>query len=242
LQLDRKHYEQALATLRRLDENSRDHSYAIALLGRLYFRLEDWQQLEALLPRLKTYGRINQETIDRWTIRVYGEKLRRATQGDAVLAAWKDTPKKLQSDLALLDDYYRALMRTGLHDKAEKELIAALKAEWRPALVRLFGLVEGVDPSKQLKRAETWLGQHGNDAELLLTAARLCLRNELWGKARSYLETVIALRPTPEAYQVYGSLLTQLGHGEAAAEAYREGLGMVSSEPLPAIPRLAPDL
>ena len=33
LQLDREQYEQALATLRRLDENSKDHSYALALLG-----------------------------------------------------------------------------------------------------------------------------------------------------------------------------------------------------------------
>ena len=56
LQLDRGQYEQALATLRRIDEDSRDHSYALALLGRLYFRLEDWEQLDALLPRLKKHG------------------------------------------------------------------------------------------------------------------------------------------------------------------------------------------
>ena len=75
---------------------------------------------------------------------------------------------------------------------------------------------------------------------MLLTAARLCLRNELWGKARSYLETVIAIRPTPEAYQEYGRLLSQLGEGEAAADAYRSGLSLVASSPLPAIPHLRP--
>ena len=111
---------------------------------------------------------------------------------------------------------------------AEKELAAALKKEWRAPLVRLFGLVEGPDASRQLKRAEGWLADHPEDPDLLLTAARLCLRNELWGKARSYLETVIALRPTPEAYQVYGRLLTQLGETDAAADAYRDGLGMVA--------------
>lgn len=241
LQLDRKQYEQALATLRRLDENSKDHSYAIALLGRLYFRLEDWDQLALLLPRLKKAGRINQETIDKWTTRVYVENLRRASSGEAVLAEWKNVPKKLRADLSLLDAYYAALIRTNMHEKAEKDLAAELKAEWRAPLVRLFGLVEGPNASKQLKRAEAWLTLHGEDADLLLTAARLCLRNELWGKARSYLETVIALRPTPEAYQVYGRLLNQLGNGAAAAEAYRAGLGMVTDAPLPAIPHLAPD-
>lgn len=238
LQLDREQHEQALATLRRLEENSRDHSYALALLGRLYFRLQDWDNLEQILPRLKKHGRINQETIDQWTIRVHTEALKSAADGDTVIAEWKRLPRRLRSELTLLDAYFMGLMRMGLHDKAEKELAAALKSEWRASLVRLFGLVEGPDAAKQLKRAEGWLAQHSEDADLLLAAARLCLRNELWGKARSYLETVISLRPTPEAYQVYGRLLNQLGETDAAADAYRAGLGMVTDAPLPAIPHL----
>ena len=111
--------------------------------------------------------------------------------------------------------------------------------------MRLYGIVEGKDSAHQLKKAENWLRNHGEDADLLLTAARLCLRNELWGKARSYLETVIAIRPTPDAYQEYGRLLSQLGEGDAAADAYRSGLGLVARSPLPAIPdlrsRLEPD-
>ncbi len=241
LQLDRAQYEQALATLRRLDENSRDHSYALGLLGQLYFRLEDWTSLGQILPRLRKHGRVDQETIDEWTVRVHEQKFEQAADGDAVIAEWKAIPKRLKADISLLEAYYAALTRTGQHDKAEKNLAAALKAEWRAPLVRLFGLVEGPDASKQLKRAEGWLAQHGDDPDLLLAAARLCLRNELWGKARSYLETVIGLRPTPEAYEVYGRLLNQLGEAGAATEAYRAGLRMVTDEPLPAIPHLAPD-
>ena len=241
LQLDREQYEQALATLRRIEENSRDHSYALALLGRLYFRLKDWAHLAEILPRLRKQGRVEQERLDKWAIRVHTENFENAADGEAVIAEWKSVTKRLRAEIALLDAYYMSLMRVGLHDKAEKDLAAALKTEWRAPLVRLFGLVEGVDPSKQLKRAEGWLAQHGDDVDLLLAAARLCLRNELWGKARSYLETVIALRPSPEAYQEYGRLLTQLGETDAAADAYRQGLGMVASSPLTAIPHLEPD-
>ena len=138
----------------------------------------------------------------------------------------------------MLEAYYRGLTRVGLHDRAEKELAAALKSDWRPELVQLFGLVEATDTTKQLKKAETWLKNRGDDPDLLLAAARLCVRNELWGKARSYLETVISLRPTPEAYREYGALLTQMGESDAAADAYREGLGMVTSKALPAIPHI----
>jgi HemY protein len=104
----------------------------------------------------------------------------------------------------------------------------------------LFGLVEGKNVSKQLKQAETWLGAHPEDPDLLLSAARLCLRNELWGKARSYLESVISLRPSPEAYQEYGKLLTRLGETDAAADAYRDGLGLLAKPTRTAIPHLAP--
>jgi HemY protein len=238
LQLDRKQYEQALATLRRIEENSRDHSYALGLLGKLYYRLEDWDNLDKLLPRVKAQGRITADTIREWTVRVHREHLQRAQDGDAVQAAWKKLPRNLRSDLDLLDAYFSALIRSGRHEQAEKELASALKREWRGPLARLFGLVEGPDASKQLKRAEGWLNDHPEDPDLLLAAARLCLRNELWGKARSYLETVISLRPTPEVYQEYGQLLNRLGEGDAAADEFREGLGLVAEPPRTAIPHL----
>jgi HemY protein len=238
LQLDREQYEQALATLRRLEENSHDHSHALALLGRLYYRLQDWDHLAEILPRLLKQGRVKQEVLDKWAIRVHEENFEHAADSEAILAEWKRVPKRLRDNLRVLDAYYMGLMRVGLHDKVEKDLAAALKAEWRGPLVRLFGLVEGSDPSKQLKRAENWLATHSDDVDLLLAAARLCLRNELWGKARSYLETVISLRPTPEAYHEYGRLLTQLGETDAAADAYRAGLGMAAGSPLTAIPHL----
>lgn len=234
-QLDRGQHELALATLRRLDETSRDHSQALALMARLYFRLEDWAALHDILPRLKKSAQIKPELLASWTVRVHREQLDNAADGDALTTAFKAVPKPYKSDLSLLEAYYNGLMRCGLHERAEKELVSALKREWRGPLVRLFGLVEGSDPSKQLKRAEAWLAQHSEDPDLLLAAARLCVRNELWGKARSYMETVINMRPSPEVYREYGALLTQLGENDAAADAYRDGLGMVAGEPLPAI-------
>jgi HemY protein len=187
------------------------------------------------LPRVKKHSQVKADTLTKWTVRVHCERLETAADGDALMSAWKDVPKACKSDIGLLEAYYSGLMRTGRNLQAEKELAAALKSNWSGPLVRLFGLVEGNDASKQLKRAEGWLSNHSEDPDLLLAAARLCIRNELWGKARSYLETVISLRPTPETYQAYGALLTQMGEADAAADAYREGLGMVSGNQLPAL-------
>ena len=238
LQLDRGQNEQALATLRRLEEDSKDHAHALALMARLYFKLEDWDALAEVLPRLRKNTQIKPETLDTWNVRVLKEALDKAADAEMLDQTWKGVARKLRSDVTLLEAYYRGLMRVGLHDRAEKELAAALRSDWRSPLARLFGLVEATDTSKQLKRAEGWLKNHGEDPDLLLAAARLCLRNELWGKARSYLETVLSMRPTPEAYQEYGVLLTQMGEADAAADAYKEGLSMVAAKPLTAIPHI----
>jgi HemY protein len=237
-QLEQGQHEQALATLRRLDDNSKNHGHALALMARLYFRLEDWSSLQEILPRVTKHAQIKPETLATWTSRIHREQLENATDGDATLLAWKNVPKPHKSDMPLLEAYYQGLMRGGLHGKAEKELAAALKSDWRGPLVRLFGQVEGADASKQLKKAEGWLTNHAEDPNLLLTAARLCLKNELWGKARSYLETVISLRPSPEVYQEYGALLNQLGEADAAADAYRDGLGMMADNNLKALPHI----
>jgi HemY protein len=238
LQLDQGQYEQALATLRRLEEKAPNQSYALNLLGRLYYRLEDWAQLEALLPRLKKYGRVDEALFGKWAMRVHRENLLRAADADAPATAWDSVPKNLKNDTSLLEAWYGALMRTGQHDKAEKEMAVELNRAWRPPLVRLFGMIESSDPAKQLNRAEGWLRTHPDDPDLLLAAARLCLKNELWGKARSYLETAISLRPSPEAYEEYGRLLNQLGESDAAAEAYRAGLNLIAPPPMRSIPDL----
>ena len=78
-QLDQGQYESALATLRRIEESAPNHSHALALLGKLYYRLEDWQQLGELLPRIKKHARLDDKLIHDWSLRVYSETLQQAS-------------------------------------------------------------------------------------------------------------------------------------------------------------------
>lgn len=242
LQLDQGQYEHALATLRQLDEKAPNHSHALNLLGRLYYRLEDWRHLGELLPRLRKHGRVDPAVVEKWSVRVHRETLEQADEAAAVDAAWSAVPRSLKNHVDLLEAYFASRVRAGQADRAEKEVAAQLKREWRAPLVRLYGTIESSDSARQLRRAEGWLREHPEDVDLLLAAARLCLRNELWGKARSYLETVVSIRPTPEAYQEYGRLLNQLGEADAAAEAYKSGLNLLAPSTAPAIPHLKPDM
>jgi HemY protein len=149
----------------------------------------------------------------------------------------------LRTSPVVVAEHARALARLGSGDEAERELRAALKRDWHPSLVQSYGQVRGADPAKQLKQAETWLKTHPDDAALLMAAARLAMANELWGKARTYLESSLALVPAPDAYALYGRLLTQLGEDDGALFAFQSGLQLVSpaaAEPLPPSRSLAP--
>jgi hypothetical protein len=77
-----------------------------------------------------------------------------------------------------------------------KKCCAALKRKYDSHLARLYGLVRGSDPARQLQTAEGWLKEHPADPSLLLTLGRLCLQNSLWGKARDYLESSLRCSAT----------------------------------------------
>lgn len=239
LQIANGQHEQALATLGQLEERVPGHAQALLLMGRLYSRLGDWKRLGELLPRLRAQRRVPHETLEEWSVAVYSHRITEAGDDSAaVVEAWRGVPKPLKQHSVMRVAYVEALMRAGENEAAESEIKRMLGRRWDDGLVRLYGLVKTDHTNRQLKQVETWLAERDEDAELLLAAARLCVRSELWGKARSYLESSIAMRATPEAYREYGALLARLGEGDSAAEAYRSGLALVADAGPRALPHL----
>ena len=57
----------------------------------------------------------------------------------------------------------------------------------------LYAQCRAPDATRQLETAERWLVSHSHDAALLYTLGRLCERQQLWGKAQTYLEASLAL-------------------------------------------------
>ena len=90
--------------------------------------------------------------------------------------------------------------------------------------VTLYGKLKTSYPDKQLERAEAWLKHHGSSAALYLCLGRLCLRNQLWGKARTYLQQCLDLEENAEACAELAKLLEYLGEKEEALVFYRRGL------------------
>ena len=231
LQLAQSQLDQAQTTLTRLRALAPRSAPVLRLLLRLHLQQRNWQQLRNLLPDLQHSKVLNSDQWQRLAIQVYREGIveQGASQDlDAVTREWKQLPSRLQKDQALQAVYVQQLLRLGAHEQAQQLLRDQLDHAWNPELVYAFGDISAEDSASQLSIAEGWLGQHAHDPVLLLTLGKISVRNALWGKARSYLETSIAHQPTAEAYRLLGSLLERLEEPEKAAECYRRGIELVT--------------
>ena len=227
LHLKHKHVDAALTALNQLDSSGGLNAHGLLLLARIYRQTGNWQALQALEPRLRSTRGISTAVADETVTQIYGDRLKAAANTvDAaqLRSAWKDMPKSLAQRPDIVVAYARAALACDEQDAAEAELRDLIKREWDEAAVLVYGELETDDPLKTLETAEGWLPAHPEDPALLFTCARLSMQAELYGKARTYLETSIAIKPRLEAYQLLASLFDQLGDRERAVKALNDAL------------------
>jgi len=240
LKLESGQYEQACANLVRARRDAGRHPHVLDLLHRAYYGLKDWSELIALLPDLRKYQVLPADTLDALEREVHVKQLAASASGgeegaEKLRQAWKNMPTRLRQDSSVLQEYVGLLVAGGHDAAAEKVILRALKQSWDSVLVREYGLIDTGDIAGQLTQAETWLGDHPDDAQLLLCLGRLSAREKLWGKARDYFEKCYRQGHNPEICAELGRLLLALGEPRVAAAYYREGLELSQSE-LPDLP------
>lgn len=238
LQIDRNQYDAARATLLRLLEHYPRHGYALTLLQQLYVQLEDWTALCALLPELRKQRVLPAERLEALERLAWIAALEQAAdqpvapETDPIARLderWQAAPSGLRNDPALVAAYAQGLHRRGASARAGELLSAALKRQYDERLVELYGVVEGRDPARQLALAEGWLKARPESPVLLLALGRLSMRNQLWGKARDYLEASLRFEQKPQTCAELAALLAQLGESERSNRLYQEGFGLLSA-------------
>jgi Uncharacterized enzyme of heme biosynthesis len=147
-----------------------------------------------------------------------------APDGASLNTLWSQLPKAQRRVPAVIDAYARRAASFGLTLPAMDEVESALRREWSPLLIETYGTLAGDDIEARLRRAEGWLDAHPNDASLLLTLGRMCVRLKLWGKARQQLERSLALIPSMAAWEALGDAFAGQGDAEQAQRCYRNAL------------------
>lgn len=232
LQLAHGQLEQSLATLVHLKSISPKHTHVLHLLAQIYEKLSSWKELQALLPELKKHKVTNQAELYRLQKLVFINLLRNAAQtsdsAEHLISTWQTLPKDLKNDTDLILKYANRLIQFKQNEVVEPLLRAAIKHQWDPQFIYLYGLVKTTQPQNQLDFAETQIKQHDKNPILLLTLGRLCITLELWGKAQAYLEASLGVKPIAETYKELSLLMEQLGEQEQARDYCRRGLLLAS--------------
>lgn len=215
----------ALQTLEQLDASGDLNSRGLELMARLCQQLGRSDRLQSLAPRLQSDKELPEAQVNELLANVRLAALRSAGEradADAVEAAWSDLPRAVRKLPQSVVAYARAAMASGRHPAAEKALRELIDDAPDAAAIRLYGDLVLEDPLAPLERAETWLRKRPEDPDLLASCARLCLRAELFGKARSYLEASLARRPSAENSLILADLLEQMGERDNASRVLRD--------------------
>jgi HemY protein len=224
----------AVPLLQELRQQDPAHPYVIELLARAYSKSGAWEPLRLLLAAPAATRALSPARYQALYGRALTEAL--ATAGasarlDALKSLWESAPAEMRAQAAVRRAWAGALARLGADAEAGAQIAQMLKADWDPALVRIYGELAGIDAVTQLATVEGWLTQHGEQPELLVAAGQVCTRNQLWGKARAYLDGALRLQPTAGAFLALAQLCEKTRQPEDAALFYRRGLELAAAQP-----------
>ncbi len=220
LLLDDRRYDDALAVLRELSASEPKRISTQRMLMKAHRRLGHWDEVRRLAAALGKRGALPEVAATQLRITAQIEALRQQAGDAAGLAeCWQHTDDKYEARVARTAA--QSFIASGDCRRAHAILAAALEAEWNEDLILLYAECLGADVLAQIERAEQWLKSRPRDRALLLTLGRLCLAQELWGKAQSYLEASLSEEPSRSAHVALAQLYDRIGKPEDANRHYR---------------------
>jgi HemY protein len=222
LLLDERRAQDALEILKVLP---RKHTAALKLEFRAQQQTRQWESALTVLGELERRQVFDDADAARMKNHAIAENLRRkASDAHALDETWRKLPEAQKRESTVAAAAAQCYIALGRGGEAQRIIEQSLGASWDSRLVALYGTSGGPDTVRQIEVAETWLRVHPGDAALLLTLAQLCARQNLWGKAQTYLEASISVEPTYASHLELARLHEQLGNADAARRHYRASL------------------
>lgn len=230
LEFKQDQLEHAAATLNHLRQSSPRHPQVLKLLEKVYVRLGDWKNLQALLPSLRKAKILNAEQTEQFEKNLYCEILRNSStkNSEDIHKIWNDMPRYIRKNPDVVCEYVKQLSRFSDTKEIEELIRKTLKNDWQPELVNIYGTLPFTNLNRQLVIVGAWLKTYGPRPELLLLQGKLCARLQLWGKAKDYFEKCLAQGPNAEAALEYGKLLEHLGETDQALQKYCDVLAQLA--------------
>jgi HemY protein len=222
--LDQKQPLSALDALNELSSTlHHKHVGALQLELRAQQQARNWDGVLAAVAQLEKRSAIASQAALQAKQQAWLEKLN-MPQHDlkALTSLWKSIPDAIKKESKITAVATPCFVRFNDCKSAQQILTDSLNTHWDSDLVTLYGdCKESNLLSVQISQAEKWLPKYPDDAGLLLALGKLCLNQNLWGKAQSYLDASISLQPSKAAYTALAQLAEKLNKPDDANKYYQ---------------------
>jgi HemY protein len=224
--LDQKQPQLALDSLKELNSSGKyRHVGALHLELKAQQLARDWDGVLAVVAQLEKRSAIDLNVATQMRQQAWLEKLKSHPQElKSLHALWKSIPDEFKRRTKIAAIAASDFIKFKDCKTAQQLLTDSLNTHWDSELVSLYGDCQGSNNVGQIEQAEKWLKIHNDDAGLLLALGKLCLHHGLWGKAQSYLDASISLKPGSAAYTALAQLAENLQKSEDAARYYQRAM------------------
>ncbi len=224
LAIESRQFDVASARLAQLREGGHKHIAMLRLESEVALALGRWDELLHILRQLLKHKALTVEQAAPGLRRAHVERMKQiGTDRTALADYWQSIPADELKDRGLVEGALPLMARAGCAALARAQTERLLEERWDSGLARLYAYcAESVDEARAcLHNAESWLERQPRDAGLLFALGQLCRRTELWGKAQSYLEASLGLKPEVDTHLALAHLFDTLERRNDAQRHYR---------------------
>jgi HemY protein len=219
--LDARDFDAARAALEQLGPKERRQISVQRLALRLAQGQGDWAELLRIARLLEKHHALTPEQARPLRLRAQRGLLDAMDDPGQLMRHWRHMVTDERHAPRLVRQLAHALATAGACAECAELVEDFLDECWEPALLEDYAGCPGGDVLGRIAHCEKWLHEHPNDAELLLALGRLCARQQLWGKAQSYLEASLAVAPNCAAHIELARLFDHLERPDDANRHYR---------------------
>jgi HemY protein len=225
---------QALAAIDRLQAGGRRHIHAMRIALNANMQAGHWDEALKAVRLLEKRNALHPVLARKLKQASYREAMSVHGRDPAALeSVWRSIPQADRELPEIALDAARWFNRCEppLSRLAAEAIEAALQrppSEWDGPARRLldeYARTSAIPARDQLERVDKWLQQAPGEsplrAELLRAAGMICLREQLWGKAKAYLVESLAIDEQPETQMALARLSDAVGDEANAAANFR---------------------
>ncbi|HMA89540.1 MAG TPA: heme biosynthesis HemY N-terminal domain-containing protein [Burkholderiales bacterium] len=234
LALEERDFDAAGRALKDLHDSGPRTIASQRMLLRAERGLGNWQEVLRIASQLEKRDAIAPAMAEEYKVQAYLALLARASGDRAALErSWREVPSRDQTNPRVAVAAARHAAALGAAALAREIIERSLALEWSAPLVSAYGELpalnageRALEARKRIERAESWLNERPEDAQLLEALGRLCAAAELWGKAQSYLEASLAFEETRAAHLELARLAERAGRTAEAQRHFRRAAEM----------------